>query len=161
MVSTCWRIAVVVTSLTFLLAGCDPVPVASRLGVLRPPEGDLTIVYMGCRDELLNEVALIDSKGELGDADDVVLWLIKSADGSDLQEFRLGQTPSGFVEEVAFSGNLPAETSLTAQIRTLGGLTTATAFEPASLTAGTVTTVDGALPRDDFEREAAASCGGP
>lgn len=152
------NVAILIVITMFLLAGCDEVPVASRLGVLGTEEGEITLLYMACPEESVAEVALIDSHGELGDVDDTVLWLIQSKKGSKQSSFVVGETPPAFEGKVALTEAPPKETTITAQVRTLDGLTTATAFEPESLNAQIVVTVDGSVARDSFEKQAARSC---
>ena len=113
---------------------------------------------MGCADELLTEAAVIDSQGELGDDDDEVLWSIESSDGVAVETIQVGDTPPGFTGSTSLDQELPDGVTLTAQVRTKAGLTTAAAFTLAELEEGDVVTADGKLARADFEQAASQSC---
>ena len=150
-----WR-AVGLASL-FLMA-CDPVPVASRLGVSKSAGGDVVVHFASCPDEEVAHVAIIESHGRLGDDDDEVLWAIDSTSGGAQQRFTAGGTPSGFVEESPLRRPLPSDATLTGLVRTSDGLETATAFVPRELGASRITTADGSVPRERFVAEAEESC---
>lgn len=85
-----------------VMVSCDPGPPQEALGLSKTPAGDIEIRYALCAGEAIREVAIFRTVGGvIGDSDDEVLWRVRSTNNSQQSSFTIGDTPPGFVEEVA------------------------------------------------------------
>jgi hypothetical protein len=84
--------------LTVMLASCDPAPRGELIGVSTTDAGSgLTIHCLPCGSELVVRVALLRQVGQFADdADDEVLWEIRSASGAPRPSFTVGAVPGDF-----------------------------------------------------------------
>jgi hypothetical protein len=78
-----------------------------RVGVSRTEAGTILILFGLCPKELVTHVDLQAVVGDIvADEDDRVLSIVESDPGARLEQFAVGNTPTGFVQKVASAGCL-------------------------------------------------------
>ena len=126
-----------------LLAGCGGAGPEHAVGVSRGP----VVHYLLCRGDLVQTVRLTAPGGR-------VLWEIDSAQGSSRTDYRVGATPVGFTQAVAFRGLAP-----TTWVSGADGRPTMS-FTSASLPATGLLRGDGArMSVGAFQQAGAGYCG--
>jgi hypothetical protein len=114
-------LAAVILLVLVIVGACDEFPAYRRIGVSPSEQQGLEIHYLGCPTELVYEVELAVLREESGSRADLVIWQIRSEEGSHETVFPVGELPSGFNETVPFSERLPSNEELYARVRTTDG----------------------------------------
>jgi hypothetical protein len=131
-------IAVTIFGVLAIVGACDTFPTFARIGVSPSEQHDLEIHYLGCPTELVYEVELAVLREETGSRADLVIWQIRSEDGSAETVFPVGQVPAGFAETVSLSGPPPSNEELFASVETTYGPVGVGGFRMSDLEAGTI-----------------------
>jgi hypothetical protein len=157
-----WKVAANTVALFLVLAltACDPLPSTfDRIGVTSAEDGSVQILYLACDYERLAAVALYDGDDPTTGEDDVLLWEIRSEDGGDGGVFTVGSQREGYVETVAFEGELTD--NLIAVVEVVGSVGAVISFAPTDLKPGMVFargTPNSSMDAKAFEQRTRESC---
>ncbi len=149
----------VASLLVLALTACDRISADDRIGVTSGEDGSVQIVYQGCDSTRLAAVALYDGNDPAVGGDEEILWEIRSEDGGGGGVFTVGSQPEGFVETVAFQGELTDRMIAAVEIEDAVG--TSISFVPTDLEPGMVWSGSDSpsnVPADAFEEQARESC---
>jgi hypothetical protein len=145
-------------ALGLVMVSCDPGPPQEALGVSKTPTGGIEIRYELCPDEAIREVALFRTVGGvIGDTDDEVLWRVRSTNESHQSSFTVGDTPPGFVEEVALRA-LPGPEQELGVIVDTSRVQNVAVFRADDLRVGQVWVEDRNLDPTSYEEQALKRC---
>lgn len=138
----------------------DRGPLLDRVGVTTSGDGEIVVVFGRCPGDPLTTLVIASlEEGEVGDRP--VLWEIASSDPGVAQptSFRVGETPPGFEEVVAYEKSLEAGEGGQAQVTSREYLSVGVSFRVSELRPGQVQVAGiGLVDREDFFRDARDAC---
>ena len=144
------------------VTGCDTFPSIYRIAVSQTDDGAIQIRYVACGSQQVHAVRLTQAHEDPADA--VVLWEIRSAEGSAVRTFTVGEAPAGFEEQVEFPARRVDENEvLLATVETGEQTGSGISFKLSDLERGKVFARTGQgrsenVDTQTFEQRAEASC---
>lgn len=147
----------ILIALSFVVA-CDLSLENERLGVTRDTPGQVRILYLGCSDERISTIELVDVRGAVGGSDDLLVWGVEAVPPVRHVDVTLGEASGGFHETKALTTELEGEYTVILDAGLEGEVlqgVNVDALEPGLVDTG----AEEPLPVQEFEQEASGSCG--
>jgi hypothetical protein len=155
------RRLVILVGPMLVLPSCDEVPAQQSIGLSRADDGaGVKIHYSPCPSEKVLAVRVIIDHGEfVGDADDEIVWEVRSSEGSTTDSYIVGITPRDFRLTVPLDQPLPEGPVVAAIVETDRGASIVVRVPIPRLRQDAIMDVEGVfLTPVEFRQRAQSNC---